>query len=112
MDGFEKLAQITRDCYVCSEHFFEGRPTELYPHPVHAGTSSSVVKARKPPAVRYSVEPVVQSPSDPPPSSKVSDDIDDVNLSFLSASSSDFELKRMKRKLDTVQRKCEDYRKK
>ncbi|XP_036406921.1 forkhead box protein N2b isoform X2 [Megalops cyprinoides] len=37
-------AKITKDIYVCSKHFIDGKPTAEHPHPVDAG--GSVVKYR------------------------------------------------------------------
>lgn len=43
------VKNVNKHAYVCSKHFVEGQPTEKYPYPVIAGSSSQGKPLRKPP---------------------------------------------------------------
>ncbi len=38
VEKFKAIEQITRDSFVCSQHFLEGKPTATNPSPIPAGT--------------------------------------------------------------------------
>ena len=51
IEGFNKLENITKSCYVCSLHFLDGKPTTAHPIPTSISTGSfgKIITPRKPP---------------------------------------------------------------
>ena len=42
LQGFNKVDDIKKSCYICSKHFIDGKPTPQNPNPVTAGSIAPV----------------------------------------------------------------------